>query len=96
MIFAELLRVEMARAGLSQKELADAAGLTQASVSRYLADLREPKWRDVQKLADALGVPVTAFLEDDTPAGSGSLSHPEPEPAKKAKPKGGAKKSKKS
>jgi DNA-binding XRE family transcriptional regulator len=91
MNFAQLLRMHRDAAGLTQKGLAEAAGLTQAGIALYESGQREPTWAAVQKLADALGVSVEVFRETaDTPAGIGSLSHPEPEPAKK--PKGGAKK----
>ena len=42
--------------GMSQRELAEAAGLTPASVSRYVNGEREPRAPTIAALADALGV----------------------------------------
>lgn len=42
--------------GMSQRELAEAAGLTPASVSRYVNGEREPRSPTIAALADALGV----------------------------------------
>ena len=42
--------------GMSQKELAEAASLTPASVSRYVNGEREPRALTVAALADVLGV----------------------------------------
>lgn len=41
---------------MSQRELAEAAGLTPASVSRYVNGEREPRALTIAALADALGV----------------------------------------
>ncbi|MEV4278693.1 helix-turn-helix domain-containing protein [Actinoplanes xinjiangensis] len=49
--------------GLTQEELAKAAGVTQAALSRYENDLREPDQEVVTRLADALGV-TESFLEN--------------------------------
>ncbi|AXO32610.1 ImmA/IrrE family metallo-endopeptidase [Micromonospora sp. B006] len=48
--------------GLTQGELAQAAGVTQAALSRYENDQREPDAAVLEKLAKALGVTV-AFLQ---------------------------------
>lgn len=55
-----LLVLRRAR-GMSQEELADAAGVTQAAMSRYEHNLREPDVDTQARLADALGV-TTQFL----------------------------------
>lgn len=48
-------------------ELAEKTGLTQAAISRYESTdptkKREPKWIDVQKIAKALNLPCSEFLE---------------------------------
>lgn len=49
-------------AGMTQEELANAIGVTQAAMSRYENDLREPEPETVERIADALGV-TTRFLE---------------------------------
>lgn len=87
MTFAELLKSHREAAGLSQKELAEKSELAQPTVANYELGKREPTWAAVQKLAAALGVPVTAFEESEgSSAGSGSLSHP-PEEKKATKRK---------
>ncbi len=48
-------------AGLTQKSLAEAAGVTQGLISSYEAGTFTPAWDTVLALADALGVPVGAF-----------------------------------
>ena len=48
--------------GLTQEELADAAGITQAALSRYENELRKPAATAVATLADALGV-TAVFLQ---------------------------------
>src|SRR4051812_17336578 len=47
--------------GLTQEQLAAAAGVTQAALSRYENDQREPDGEVVEALASALGV-TSAFL----------------------------------
>lgn len=49
-------------AGMTQAELANAIGVTQAAMSRYENDLREPEPDTVERIAEALGV-TTRFLE---------------------------------
>ncbi|MER7577387.1 XRE family transcriptional regulator [Streptomyces sp. NPDC126514] len=53
--------------GITQEELAEAAGVTQAALSRYENDLREPEPEVLTRLAPALGVTVP-FLK-----GAGSV-----------------------
>ncbi len=48
--------------GLTQKDLADASGITQAALSRYENELRTPDQTAVTKLAEPLGV-TPKFLE---------------------------------
>jgi len=53
---------------LSQKEFAVAIGSTEASVSRYLSDAREPGAKVLVKIADVLGVTVDEIVgkEDES------------------------------
>ncbi len=48
-------------AGLSQRQLAAKAALSQKGISQWEAGTREPTWAAVQKLAAALGVTCEAF-----------------------------------
>jgi Zn-dependent peptidase ImmA (M78 family)/transcriptional regulator with XRE-family HTH domain len=49
-------------AGMTQEDLANAIGVTQAAMSRYENDLREPDSDTIDRIADALGVTLR-FLE---------------------------------
>lgn len=59
---AEALTTARRASGLSQEELADRAGITQAAVSRYEGERRDPDESTVEILADALGV-TSDFLK---------------------------------
>lgn len=59
----------MARQGVSQADLADRLQTGQAHISRKLVGRLEFTTRDLQRIADALGVPVTQFLVTREPAG---------------------------
>lgn len=50
------------RAGLSQEELADAAGLHPTEVSRLERGVREPRLGTIVRMARALGVKPEALL----------------------------------
>ena len=54
------------KAGLSQEELADRAGLSRAWVSEIESGRKSPMWRTVEQLAKGLGVrmiEVAALIE---------------------------------
>lgn len=51
--------------GLTQQELSEVAGVTQAALSRYEGNLREPDDATLNKLADAMGVTGT-FMRRST------------------------------
>jgi transcriptional regulator with XRE-family HTH domain len=61
--FGEKLKRERARAGLSQSQLAEAAGLSKGGICDLEAGRRQPAWDTVQRLAAALGVDCTAFAD---------------------------------
>jgi transcriptional regulator with XRE-family HTH domain len=61
MTFGERLRELRQAAGLSQPQLADAAGVPVGSIRNYEQGQREPYWFVVFKLAKALGVSCEAF-----------------------------------
>jgi transcriptional regulator with XRE-family HTH domain len=96
MTFAEKLRDLRTGKGLSQKELADAANVTQAAVAHWEAGKKIPAFDSVLALCDALGVKCTAFDGCDFAADEGSRSRgrpkkaePEEKPVKPAKKKKG-------
>jgi transcriptional regulator with XRE-family HTH domain len=49
--------------GLTQKELAAKAALSQRAISHWEQGLREPGWSNVLALAEALGVDCLAFQQ---------------------------------
>ncbi len=77
-VFGARLKELRERAGLTQKGLADQAGISQRAVSHWEQGLREPSWSNVLALAEALGVDCKVFQE--TPA-----DRPEPRRGRPAK-----------
>lgn len=61
--FAQRLRQLRADAKMTQNELAGRAGIARVSVARMELGMYEPSWVMVQRLARALNVPVTAFVD---------------------------------
>lgn len=61
-------RIKAARraAGITQKELGEKLGISFQSVAQWENDLRNPKIETLQRLADALGVPVADLLPEPT------------------------------
>src|SRR5437763_14555941 len=59
--FGERLKELREAAGLSQAQLVARTGRGLATVKAYEADRRSPSLDNAQRLAAALGVPVTAF-----------------------------------
>jgi transcriptional regulator with XRE-family HTH domain len=65
MTFAEKLKALRGRAGLTQTDLAEKAGLAKQTVSHLEAGIRRPGLSTAQRLARALNVPLAEF---DPPA----------------------------
>ncbi|HEY7425026.1 MAG TPA: helix-turn-helix transcriptional regulator [Gemmataceae bacterium] len=62
--FAGRLRELREAAGFTQQQLADKAGLTREGVAQLETERREPSWRTVVSLCQALGVSCEAFLKE--------------------------------
>lgn len=62
MTVSEKIQEARSKAGLTQQQLADAIGTTMQNISQYERGIRTPKIKALQKIADALGVPMTEFL----------------------------------
>jgi transcriptional regulator with XRE-family HTH domain len=62
--FPGRLRELRERAGLTQGQLADRAGVKRDAVARWEAGVREPLWSHVVALCQALGVGPDAFLHE--------------------------------
>jgi transcriptional regulator with XRE-family HTH domain len=66
--FGGILRQYREAAGLTQKQLADAAGLSELSVIRYENDQRMPAgWDVVMKLCEVLGKRPNDFAPEPPP-----------------------------
>lgn len=61
--FGKRLQELRKAAGLTQKELAEKAGLSQNGISNWETGDRDPVWSIVQALAAALGVDCSEFQE---------------------------------
>lgn len=59
--FGLVLRIAREHAGLTQTQLAEKAGLATVTIGQYERGGRRPKAPQLQRLADALGVPVQVF-----------------------------------
>ncbi|MFB9512227.1 helix-turn-helix domain-containing protein [Streptomyces purpureus] len=49
-------------AGLSQDQLADAIGMERRSIQRYERAERDPRFSDLVRIADAIGVPLADLV----------------------------------
>lgn len=68
--FSERLRDCVDRKGITQRALAEQCGLTEVSVSRYIAGTRMPKGKTIAALAEILGTTPNYLLgvkEEDNP-----------------------------
>ena len=84
-VFGVRLKEIRQRAGLSQEDVARAAGVTLGAVSKIETGKVGPTWATATAIAKALGVSVAAFEVTDTPPVE--VSAPEKPAATKRKPK---------
>lgn len=68
MSFGTRLKTLRAIAKLTQEDVARAADMSLSSVRDYENDRKQPLFSNAEKLADALGVDVTAFRTDESTA----------------------------
>jgi transcriptional regulator with XRE-family HTH domain len=59
--FGSRLRELREKAGLTQTQLADVAGVRRGAIARWERGDREPGWSNILALANALGVSCEAF-----------------------------------
>ena len=64
-MLGEVIAAARRARGMTQAELAEAAGVTQAALSRYENGMREPNDESLESLAQALGV-TKEFLEQSS------------------------------
>lgn len=78
-IFAENIKRLLDEKCMSQRELADAVGVTEVAMSRYLNDGRMPKGPILYNITKALGVSVGYLFEEhpEKAAGSGAQAEKE-------------------
>ena len=62
--FSKTLRRIIQKDGRNQRELAEAAGITPVTLSRWLSGTREPRAAELQQLADALQVAVADLTDN--------------------------------
>lgn len=62
-LFAERMLAARQRAGLTQVQLAAAAGLTQPHISQLESGALEPKLSTIVAIAKALDIPVAALTD---------------------------------
>lgn len=62
------VRAEVARQRVTHRELGDRIGLSQPQVSKRLSGALPMDTVDLERIANALGVPVDRFLTTPTPA----------------------------
>lgn len=63
--FGKQLRKIMAEKGITQKELAEKLGVFQTMISHWLTGIKNPTISSVKKLADALEVSVSYFIDEN-------------------------------
>lgn len=61
----EKIRVMRKSRDMTQIELAEKAGLSSSAIAMYETNRRRPKYEQLEALADAFNVPLSAFLDDD-------------------------------
>jgi transcriptional regulator with XRE-family HTH domain len=66
--FARRLKALREAAGLTQEQLAEAAGLNRYGLAKLEQGVGQPHWPTVLALAKALGVSVAAFAGEEEPA----------------------------
>ncbi len=66
--FSDILWRLRKKKGFTQDELAEAAGLSRASIARYEAGVQGPTTGAATKIANALGVSVDYLLGNEDPA----------------------------
>ena len=61
-----LLQLKRVKRRLQQNEVATRAGLSRERLSRIEAGRIDPRWSDVEKITDALGIKVPELFEESS------------------------------
>jgi XRE family transcriptional regulator, regulator of sulfur utilization len=83
-VFGARLKAVREEAGLSQKALAEKAGLVTSAIGHLEQGLRKPTWETVLALTKALGVPCTAFVG---PEDGSAVEEPATAPRRAGRPR---------
>jgi transcriptional regulator with XRE-family HTH domain len=89
--FADRLRELREAKGLTQKQLAELAGVSLRGVAQWEQGVREPGWSSVVALCEALAVSCEAFRQEPTRKGEtkpGRPRRPARETSQQAQPSG--------
>jgi transcriptional regulator with XRE-family HTH domain len=62
------LRAELARAGVEQKQIAEALGYHPSQVTKRMRGEIEWRLNELQAIADLIGVPIAVLVADSDPA----------------------------
>lgn len=60
----EGIKISRMKQGITQEQLAKLTGLSRSSIINYEADKRNPRVKDLKKIATALNVPIEALIKD--------------------------------
>ena len=75
MTVSENIRYFRKERGYTQKQLSELAGIATITLQQYELEKREPKLENLQKIAEALGIPIAALLDiDETDQALNTLS----------------------
>ncbi|MGF2943430.1 helix-turn-helix domain-containing protein [Enterococcus xiangfangensis] len=64
--YSRLIKQKRKELGLTQKELAKIVHTSQQAIARYETQKAEPSLEILQSLSEALGVPISYFIDGDT------------------------------
>lgn len=62
-IFGDNLKSLLEDANMTQRELADAAGISEACVSKYITKLQAPNFRAIINIAYALDIDISELID---------------------------------
>ena len=62
--FAVILKCLLMKKSVTQGKLAEATGLSEATITHYIKGKTTPSQKNMQKIADALGVSTSEFYTD--------------------------------
>lgn len=70
------LKEVIAEKGMTITEVAEKSGIEKGNVSTYVNGRRQPTIETLEKLADAIGVPITEFFEKKREKGENEFKCP--------------------